>query len=154
MKLRLADLDATGRLGARLGRALRPGDFIGLTGDLGAGKTALARAIAAGAGVAPDEVSSPTFALINAYRGTLPLFHADLYRLSSRDELFATGYFDLLEGDGALVVEWVEHVPGAAPKDWLELLLRVAEGDARELEALAHGLRGEALRALVPELPR
>lgn len=143
---RLSDLAATQAVGEWLGRALRPGDLIGLSGDLGAGKTTLARAIAAGAGVAPEDVSSPTFALINTYSGgRLPIHHVDLYRLSSRDELYATGYFDLLEGDGAMLVEWVDRVAGAVPREWLELSLTIALGDERVLEARAHGPRGEAL---------
>jgi tRNA threonylcarbamoyladenosine biosynthesis protein TsaE len=135
-------------LGVRLGGVLQPGDFIGLSGALGAGKTTLVRAIAAGAGVAPEVVTSPTFALIQSYPGgRLPIHHADLYRLSSRDELFATGYFDLLEGEGALLVEWIAHVAGAAPKDWLELTLTIADGEHRAVEAKAHGPRGADLMA-------
>ena len=93
--LLLEDLPATDRLGERLGVLLQPGDFIGLIGELGAGKTTLVRAVARGAGIT-EEVTSPTFSILNRYRGrALTLFHADLYRLASRDELYATGYFDL-----------------------------------------------------------
>ena len=143
----LADLADTDALGRRLGQALQSGDFVGLSGDLGAGKTTLVRSIAAGAGVSSDDVSSPTFALIHTYAGTrLPVHHADLYRLSSRDELFATGYFDLLDAEGALLVEWIDRIPAAAPRDWLHLRLSMGEGDQRTIDALAHGPRGEALR--------
>jgi tRNA threonylcarbamoyladenosine biosynthesis protein TsaE len=146
----LCDLAATNALGEKLGGALRAGDVVGLSGELGSGKTTLARAIAAGAGVAPEEVSSPTFSLIHCYRGNaFPVHHADLYRLGSREELYATGYFDLLDGRGALLVEWIDRIASAAPQEWLELRLasggRSASPEARRLEAIGHGARGAEL---------
>src|SRR5947209_19465719 len=92
---------ATRALGARLGKLLAPGDAVALIGELGAGKTELVRGICRGAGVPGTEVASPTFAIVSAYRGRLPVYHADLYRVADYDELFATGFFDL-GGDGAL----------------------------------------------------
>jgi len=141
----LSSLAATQALGERLGRALRSHDFIGLSGALGSGKTTLVRALATGAGAAPEEVSSPTFALVHRYTGKFPIHHADLFRLGSRDELYATGYFDLLEEEGALLVEWIDRVPSAVPPEWLELRLSATGPEARRLEAIAHGPRGEAL---------
>jgi len=143
----LENLAASQALGERLGRALRPGDFVGLSGGLGSGKTTLVRAIAAGAGVAADEVSSPTFSLIHRYAGAaFPVHHADLYRLGSREELYATGYFDLLDGQGIVLVEWIDRIALAAPGEWLELrLMSGANPDARNLEAIGHGSRGEEL---------
>lgn len=146
----LPDLAATAALGARLGRALRAGDFIGLQGDLGAGKTALVRAIAAGAGVDAAEVTSPTFSLINTYRGArFPLHHADLYRLTTRDELYATGFDDLLDGEGAVLVEWLDRVRRAAPSDWLEVRLQISGPESRTLSAEAHGPRAAELLSLL-----
>jgi tRNA threonylcarbamoyladenosine biosynthesis protein TsaE len=132
------------RLGACLGGLLRQGDFVGLVGDLGAGKTMLTRGIAEGAGVSASEVASPTFAIVYPYRGRILLHHADLYRLSDVDELYATGFFDLL-GQGATVVEWVDRVPEAMPED--RLVLRIARtGDrSRRLELEPQGERHEAL---------
>jgi tRNA threonylcarbamoyladenosine biosynthesis protein TsaE len=145
----VSSLERTTRLGERLGAALAPGDFVGLSGDLGSGKTALVRAIAAGAGVASGTVTSPTFSLINTYPAPrFPIHHADLYRLSSRDELYATGYFDLLDGEGALLVEWVERIPGAAPRSWLEGRFDLGE-EGRSLTLAAHGARAEALLELL-----
>ena len=120
---------ATWRLGERLGRALQPGDVVALVGDLGAGKTQLVRGACAGAGVAADEVSSPTFAIVQTYPGRLPIHHADLYRLADLDELHATGFMDLLSGDGALVVEWADRVAGWAPEE--ALVIRIAELEGR-----------------------
>src|SRR5512145_3164524 len=106
---------ATHALGARLGRLLRPGDVVALVGDLGAGKTQLVRGACAGAGVAPADVSSPTFAIVQTYRGRLPVHHADLYRLGDLDELYATGFMDLLGGEGAMLVEWADRIAGWLP---------------------------------------
>jgi tRNA threonylcarbamoyladenosine biosynthesis protein TsaE len=148
MTRHLGDLHATQEVGERLGRALRSGDFVGLVGTLGSGKTTLVRALASGAGVGPNEVSSPTFSLIHRYHGSGPtVHHADLYRLSSRDELYATGYFDLLDGEGVVLVEWIDRIPAAAPRQWLELRLSSTGSESRRLEAVGHGPRGDELLA-------
>ncbi len=86
-------------LDAKLGKLLQPGDFVGLIGDLGAGKTQLVRGVAAGANVPTAQVASPTFAIVYPYVGRLPIYHADFYRLESYDELYATGFTDLVAGE-------------------------------------------------------
>jgi tRNA threonylcarbamoyladenosine biosynthesis protein TsaE len=115
-------------LGLRLGEALAPGDVVALVGELGAGKTQLVRGACEGAGVPPREVSSPTFAIVGTYGGRLPVHHADLYRVADEDELHATGFFDLLGGAGATLVEWADRIPGALPEERLEI--RLAHGRA------------------------
>ena len=101
----------TEAFGRRLAGRLQPGDVIAYTGDLGTGKTALTRGIAAGLGI-EEPVLSPTYTIVNEYRsGALPLFHFDLYRLGSEDELFEIGWEDYLEQGGVCVVEWSEHAP-------------------------------------------
>jgi tRNA threonylcarbamoyladenosine biosynthesis protein TsaE len=143
--------EETHRLGVRLGELLQPGDFIGLIGDLGAGKTALVRGVAEGAQVPRSEVASPTFAIVYPYRGRIPLYHADLYRLADYDDLYATGFFDLLGGDGAVLVEWLDRIPEAAPREYLRLTLRPMGEEARELHAEAFGHRpAELLAAWLP----
>jgi tRNA threonylcarbamoyladenosine biosynthesis protein TsaE len=139
-------VEDTESLGARLGSVLRPGDFVGLSGDLGAGKTVFARGVARGAGVPAEAlVASPTFALVNDYRGgRVPLYHADLYRVKDAEELYDAGFYDLTAGDGALVVEWIDRVPSAAPEDWLEIRIRKSPA-GRELTILPHGERAMAL---------
>ena len=100
-------------LGARLGAALRPGTVIAYTGDLGAGKTAFTRGLARGLGVT-DRVTSPTYTIVNEYlSGRLPLFHFDMYRLESSDDLFDIGWEDYLERGGVCAVEWSENVDDA-----------------------------------------
>ena len=136
----------TRALGAALGRVLEVGDFVGLQGELGAGKTAFVRGVAEGAGVPPREVSSPSFAIVSPYRGRVPLFHADLYRLADEDELYATGFFDLLP-QGATLVEWLDRIPRAAPPDFLLLRFEVQEDESRRITARAFGPRhAELLR--------
>jgi tRNA threonylcarbamoyladenosine biosynthesis protein TsaE len=138
---------ATRALGRKLGAALRPGDFVALIGDLGAGKTALVKAAAEGAGAEP--ASSPTFALVNLYRGPVPLQHLDLYRLAGPAELFALGFDDLLAEPAATLCEWAERAGAALPPDRLEIALDHAGADARTARLHATGPQGERLlRAL------
>jgi tRNA threonylcarbamoyladenosine biosynthesis protein TsaE len=144
-ELALTSPAATRALGRKLGAALRPGDFVALTGDLGAGKTLLVKAMAEGAGAEP--ASSPTFAIVNLYRGPVPLQHLDLYRLSGRAELFALGFDDLLAEPAATVCEWSERAAGALPADRLEIALEHAGPRARKARLQATGPGGERLLA-------
>lgn len=137
------------RLGKWLGERLQPGDFIGLVGDLGAGKTVLARGIAEGAGVPPEQVASPSFAIVYPYRGRITVHHADLYRLADEEELYATGFFDLLKEPAATVVEWIDRIPEAAPPEHLLIhITRTGEG-TRALELEPQGSRHEALAGML-----
>lgn len=133
-------------LGVALGEALVEGDFVGLNGQLGAGKTLFSRGVAQGAGVPLDDVSSPTYSIVQTYRGRLLLHHADLYRLRTEDDLYATGYFDLLDaGDAAFLVEWVDQISGAKPADALNLMIAVNAPDARVFDVKTSGPKSEAL---------
>lgn len=124
--------DQTRELGVRLGRVLERGDFVGFIGDLGAGKTHFIRGVAEGVEVAPEQVASPTFAIVYPYEGgRIPLYHADLYRLADYDELYATGFMDL-GPDGAMLVEWIDKVPDAAPRDFLLLRFEHVAGADEE----------------------
>ena len=108
-------------------------------------------------GVPADEVSSPSFAIVATYRGRLPVHHADLYRIADEDELYATGFGDLVGGDGALLVEWADRVPGALPAERLTMRLahHATAPDVRRLEVEGLGTRHAALaRALVREARR
>ena len=98
--------------GEKLGRTLDAGAVVALYGDLGAGKTAFTRGISAGLGIRMN-VSSPTFTIVNEYPGNIPLFHFDMYRLDSENELFDIGWDDYHDRGGVCVVEWSEKVPGA-----------------------------------------
>ena len=105
--------DETQRVGAALAKTLCGGEVIAFLGDLGAGKTAFTRGLAEGLGVT-DAVTSPTYTIVNEYlTGRLPLFHFDMYRLSSSDELFDIGWEDYLARGGVCAVEWSENVADA-----------------------------------------
>ncbi len=103
-------------IGRRLAAALRPGDVVAYFGDLGAGKTAFTRGLAAGLGYT-GRVTSPTFTIVNEYGGAVPLFHFDMYRLGSEEELFDIGWEDYLARGGVCAVEWSERVAGALPPE-------------------------------------
>ena len=137
--------EQTELLGKKLAELLRPGDVIAYYGDLGAGKTAFTRGLAAGLGIL-EAVTSPTYTIVNEYlSGRMPLFHFDMYRLSSSEELFDIGWEDYLARGGVCAVEWSENVEDAltgaisitiekdpAQLDWRKITI---EGGAR-FEAL------------------
>jgi len=125
----------TEELGRRLGQALEPGAVIAFTGDLGAGKTAFTRGLARGLDI-PDRVTSPTFTIVNEYEGgRLPLFHFDMYRLGSSDELFDIGWEDYLGRGGVCAVEWSENVDDALDEDTIRInICRGDSDDQRRIE--------------------
>jgi tRNA threonylcarbamoyladenosine biosynthesis protein TsaE len=145
--LLLRSPEATRKLGRKLGALLRPFDFVALFGELGTGKTLLVRGAAEGAGVPPEErTSSPTFALVNLYRGgRVPLQHLDLYRLGGAADLFALGFDDLLREPAATLCEWSERAGGALPADRLEIALFSAGPRSRRAELQALGVRAQEL---------
>lgn len=103
-------------LGAKLGRKLRPGSFIGLIGELGTGKTIFTKGIAKGLGVKQYRyVNSPSFVIIKEYKGRIPLYHFDIYRLDSSDDLDAVGYEEYFYGKGVTVVEWADKIKDILP---------------------------------------
>ena len=100
----------TREIAKKVAEKLNPGDVILFTGEMGAGKTAFTKGLADFFGT-DEEVSSPTFALVNEYPGRVPIFHFDLYRIYGFDDLYAVGFFDYLDRGGIIVVEWSENVP-------------------------------------------
>jgi tRNA threonylcarbamoyladenosine biosynthesis protein TsaE len=122
----------TSDVGRRLAQTLAAGSVVLLIGDLGAGKTALVRGLAEGLGVAPEEVSSPTFTLMQEYRGgRVPLIHVDLYRLNDPREIDDLG-LEELGADGVLAIEWAEKLPRPIA-DAIEVRLEHGDGDTRQL---------------------
>ena len=119
----------TEELGCRLGRVLEPGAVVAYAGDLGAGKTAFTRGIARGLEI-PEQVTSPTFTIVNEYEGgRLPLFHFDMYRLGSSEELFDIGWDDYLARGGVCAVEWSENVEDALDDDAIRVEIRRGDRD-------------------------
>ena len=123
----------TEAVGAALARVLQPGTVIAYRGDLGAGKTAFTRGLAKGLGVR-ERVTSPTYTIVNEYLGgRMPLFHFDMYRLGSEDELFEIGWEDYLERNGVCAVEWSETVWGAM-EDAIFVTISRLDEDTRKIE--------------------
>ena len=132
--------EETQALAAQQAQDLGPGDVLLLQGDLGAGKTAFVRGLARGLGADEDEVSSPTFALLQLYQGRLPLYHFDLYRLSGPDEFEAAGLDEWFGGAGVCLVEWPETVDLDARPCVRLTLRRAAEDGGRDVELVTDGV--------------
>ena len=121
--------EETERFGESLAQELRAGDVLAFTGSLGMGKTAFTRGLARGLGCR-GRVTSPTFTIVNEYEGKTPLFHFDMYRLGSSDELFDIGWDDYLARGGVCAVEWSERVSDALPED--TIFVDIARGEEGE----------------------
>ncbi len=130
---------ATEVLGVALAAALPPGAVVALIGTLGAGKTRLVQAIAAAAGVPPGEVVSPTFVLIHEYRGRLPIYHFDAYRLRNEDEFLQLGPEEYFDSAGWSFVEWADKVAHCLPRERLEIRIEPTGPTARRFEISAIG---------------
>ncbi|MGH7768266.1 MAG: tRNA (adenosine(37)-N6)-threonylcarbamoyltransferase complex ATPase subunit type 1 TsaE, partial [Candidatus Binatia bacterium] len=132
--------------GKKLGRLLKGGEIIGLSGELGSGKTCFARGVAEGAGVGKEAwIRSPTFTLINEYDGRLPVYHVDLYRIGSARELEELNLREYLFSDGASVIEWFEHLPAGEIDECLQIDFTHAGGSRRGLTFTAHGRQYEEI---------
>ena len=119
--------------GVRLGREARPGQVIALTGDLGAGKTTLTKAIARGLGIS-ETVTSPTFTIVKEYRsGRLPLFHFDVYRIGDVEEMYELGYEEYFFGDGVCVIEWADLIEELIPEDALKISIAYGQDEEERI---------------------
>ena len=145
ISLLLASEADTGWLGRQIAARLQPGDVLALNGPLGAGKTRLAKAVAAGLGVPVDVVNSPTFTLIQEYAGRWPIRHCDVYRLKSPAEFPELGLDELFAADGIALIEWAERVSADLPGDYLEICLVPTGLTERRVMFTGHGPRGTAL---------
>jgi tRNA threonylcarbamoyladenosine biosynthesis protein TsaE len=131
-----ADPAATSRLGRALGAVARPGDLVCLWGDLGAGKTHFAKAFAVGLGVT-ETVTSPSFILMAEYRGRLPLFHIDPYRLAHAADALEGGLIDERQRDGVMLVEWPERLGDALPAARLDVRIDGTGDEPRSITLVA-----------------
>ena len=116
----------------RLAPLLRPGDLIAYRGGMGAGKTTFTAGLARGLGSTAG-VSSPTFALVHQYDGPVPLCHFDMFRVTTVEDLYSTGFFDYLEGGAVLAVEWSENIEEALPEPHITVEIAIEEGDRRTI---------------------
>jgi tRNA threonylcarbamoyladenosine biosynthesis protein TsaE len=142
------------RLGARIGEQLEAGDVLALWGELGSGKTLFTRGIARGMGV-PQQIpiTSPTFAIINEYEGRLRLYHLDLYRLTTLEELETLPWREVMFGNGVAVIEWPDRMGGLLPDLRWDLTFELLDDDRRSITLAAHGEREQTrLTKLAREL--
>ncbi len=127
----------TENIGYALAKSVKYGSVIAMFGDLGAGKTAFTRGFAKGMDISCD-VSSPTFALVNEYRGGgKTLYHFDMYRISGWDDLYSTGYFDYLDTGATLIIEWSENIEAILPDDCIRVTITKTDNpDERNIEII------------------
>jgi tRNA threonylcarbamoyladenosine biosynthesis protein TsaE len=119
-------------------KTLKPGDVIAFLGTLGAGKTAFTRGLANGLHVS-GEVSSPTFSLVHEYEGNPTLYHFDMYRITDYDDLYSTGFFDYLDTDGILAIEWSENIENALPDDTIAVEITPTGENTRTIKIYERG---------------
>lgn len=131
----------TQALAERIAAGLHGGEVIAFTGGMGVGKTAFTRGLAVGLG-AGDVASSPTFAIVNEYEGRMTLEHFDMYRIETWDDLYSTGFFDYLDTDRVLAIEWSENIEGALPEDTIYVDIRPGETDDQRVITV-RGWKGE-----------
>ncbi len=132
--------DATRAVGAAVAELLVPGDVVSLSGDLGAGKTTFVQGAGRGLGV-EEPVVSPTFVLVREYRGQVPVYHVDVYRLDRLQEVLDLGFEDLLDPAGVVFVEWGDAIDTLLPDSYLEVRLTIDQDDVRALAFTGRGPR-------------
>ncbi len=138
--------EETRRLGQLIGQWVTAGTVIPLTGDLGSGKTVFVKGLARGLAVPPDHyITSPTYTLINDYPGRIPLYHVDLYRLSSVTEVEDIGLPDILSGPFVTAIEWAGRLPAGYFGDHLAIDIRFSGNDARQFVLTAYGRSSQIL---------
>jgi len=125
-------VEETEALGERIGTLIQPGTVLAMQGGLGAGKTAFARGIARGLGVA-ETITSPTYTLVNEYSGTMPFYHMDAYRLAGSEEFELLDASAYLYGSGVCLIEWSERVTQALPKDAATVSIAVNDDGFRQI---------------------
>jgi tRNA threonylcarbamoyladenosine biosynthesis protein TsaE len=143
------DPASTRTLAGALASAALPGDLVSLIGELGAGKTQFAKGFGAGLGIT-DTIVSPSFVLMAEYRGRLPLFHVDLYRLADSTEALAGGLVDERQADGVTLIEWAERLADAMPEERLEVVIDGTGDEPRTIELRAEGKRYRRYLAAIP----
>ena len=149
MEIELKGLEKTNEFGIKLGSLLKAGDVICLNGDLGAGKTTLTKSIGLGLGV-EDYITSPTFALINEYRGRIPVYHFDVYRLENVEELYDLGFDDYFYGKGVSIIEWADKIERFLPEE--RIVLDINKGIDIDDRIISITVYGDRYRDLMKEL--
>lgn len=149
VRIVLKGLKETEEFGEKLGSILKPGDIISLTGDLGAGKTTLTKSIGKGLGV-EDYITSPTFTLINEYKGRLNLYHFDVYRLEGPIDLYDLGFEEYIYSNGVSIIEWGDKIKEILPEERINIQIeKSVELDERIIYLYGEG---ERFKQLIKEL--
>jgi tRNA threonylcarbamoyladenosine biosynthesis protein TsaE len=141
LKVKSSSPGMTGKLGERLGKKLFPGAVLALTGELGSGKTVLAQGILKGLGVKDKYKVSPSFVLVKEYKGRLPAYHLDLFRLRTKEEIISLGIKEYLFGDGVTIIEWAEKAKGILPEECLEIRFGFGPSQNRIISFFPNGKR-------------
>jgi tRNA threonylcarbamoyladenosine biosynthesis protein TsaE len=148
----MRSVQETIQFGKQLGQQLTGGEVLALTGDLGTGKTVLTRGIALGLGIPMDQVSSPTFTLIQEYPGSIPLIHVDLYRLERPSEIFALGLEEYFTPSTIVIIEWAERFPQILPSD--HIAIRLEHGETEDIRLLSVSGTGSRSICLVANIQK
>jgi len=134
------------RIGKSIGSLLLPGDVVALAGELGTGKTQFIKGLAVGLGIGkPTYISSPSFTLINEYKGKIPFYHIDLFRLRAEKEAEDLGLEEYFQSGGITAIEWADRIPSLLPREMLWIQISYTGENTRSLEIIGKGKRYEAL---------
>ena len=133
IELESSSAEDTLAIAGALGKLLVPGDVVALTGDLGAGKTVFCKGVGEALGIPAERIVSPSFTIVTEHRGILPLYHVDVYRLSSEREAGEIGLEEVLYGEGVCLVEWAEKIPTILPNSCIKVKFHFSNGDGRRL---------------------
>lgn len=145
MKIFSDSVRDTVRLGAIIAKNVKKGDILCFYGQLGSGKTVLAKGIAKGLKIKEDDIVSPTFVLIREYKGKIPFYHFDLYRLQNGEDLAVLGYEEYFYAEGLSIIEWAERLKSILPKGHLKVKFYIRGKNKRRIELLACGRRHQEL---------
>lgn len=132
------DAESTSHIGYLLAQVLSPGDVVALSGELGSGKTCLVQGICRGLSVS-DDVTSPTYTLVNEYRGRLPIYHFDLYRLEDETSVLDIGFEEYIDGPGVCLVEWADKFPDILPDTRIDVAIEMLEDPKRRIRIVESG---------------
>lgn len=130
----------TFRLGKQLSKRIRAGDILAFCGELGAGKTCFIQGICRGLGVPETRyVTSPSFVILNIYKGRLPIYHIDFYRITHKDEILDLGYEEFFFSEGVCLIEWAERAMDLLPDEYLKITIEAISPNVRKIKISFHG---------------
>jgi tRNA threonylcarbamoyladenosine biosynthesis protein TsaE len=138
--------EETRTLAEKMGSCIAVGTVVALIGDLGSGKTVFVQGLANGLEISKDyHITSPTYTLINAYTGRLPLFHVDLYRIDNLDDLGETGFYEILHNEGVVAIEWADKIHQDILPEHVRILFEILDDESRKIRIMANGRKPATL---------